>query len=320
MTVTHKKGGASYLSGKKKGSGGCSGTTDIPVLSTKKDKSIVPSSKSSKAQEPGGSAFSEDGYGGAKAKPAISSAGKPLVKEKVPQHVLDVDTLSPTPLRKMYPLTASSHRNMKARAKTHGAIIAPEFEDFASFLKIQGPRPSAEFTLDRLDNDNPTYGPELCCWRDKGAQANNKSTTIYLTDVDGKKDTLVHWAKITTQKPDTMRKHRKQGWSDAEVIAGKRLPQSSRPRGFGITEDNAEKILAEVQQEISEMADEYADAPPEEIPAEAYPRARKLEKIKHVCLSIIDRCRARLLAQERALHPEERTLADIVNEWQEYDD
>lgn len=43
-----------------------------------------------------------------------------------------------------------------------------------------GPRPSKNHTLDRIDNDNPNYGPELCRWATKQEQATNRGTTHFV--------------------------------------------------------------------------------------------------------------------------------------------
>lgn len=144
-----------------------------------------------------------------------------LRRRVLKQHVIDARTLSATALRNRYRLTYDSWRNMKQRTK-QGAIIAPEFMSFADFIQHVGPRPRADYTLDRIDNNNRTYGPRLCEWRDKKAQANNRSTTILLTYKD-ECHPLTIWAKRTNQSADTMRKRRLKGWTDIEVIEGKKF-------------------------------------------------------------------------------------------------
>lgn len=187
-----------------------SGQDDL-FLSTKK-QSVVPHSKSSKTAKI--LLFPTN---------TMKNDADDVVGE-IPQHILDAANMTATDLRNKYPLTHNSWRNMKQRVRTQGAVIKPKFRKFKSFLRHMGPRPDKRFTLDRLDNDNPRYGPKLCAWRGKGAQANNKGNTIHLTDVDGKTLPLTHWAKITGQIPDTMRKRRLNGWNDLDLIAGRRLP------------------------------------------------------------------------------------------------
>lgn len=144
----------------------------------------------------------------------------PLSVAKPTSHTSDIKNLSPNDLRLKYTSTYDSWRNMKQRAKL-GYIIAPQFASFATFLSHMGPRPHRNYTLDRLDVHNPTYGPGLCEWRDKKAQANNRTCTIYLT-YDNETLPLTVWAARTGQKADTLRSRKAKGWSDAEIIFGKK--------------------------------------------------------------------------------------------------
>ena len=155
------------------------------------------------------------------------------VKSKTQKYVADAQSLTGTELKEKYTTTYNSWKNMKQRKKTHGAVISPEFEKFPSFLIEMGPRPSREHTLDRLDNSNPMYGPKLCAWRDKTEQANNRSSTIFL-EHEGQRLPLTVWAAQTEQKADTMRRRRRDGWSDEEVITGKRqdYPFGTNPLTF----------------------------------------------------------------------------------------
>jgi hypothetical protein len=139
---------------------------------------------------------------------------------KEPQHVTDARTLLPTALADKYQMTYSAWKHAKARAKPKGHW-SPEFDRFADFLCHVGPRRHRHQSLDRLDNDNPVYAPGLVRWRSKREQANNRSTTIRLTH-DGKTLPLSEWARRTDQPPDTMRRRRRLGWSDAEIITGVR--------------------------------------------------------------------------------------------------
>lgn len=132
-----------------------------------------------------------------------------------------------TALNKKYRSTYNCWRNMKGRRATQGAKIDPAFEEFVDFLECMGPRPGKAFTVDRLDPTDPEYGPGKVRWADKKTQAVNKTNTIMLTDETGKELPLVEWAKLKGQKPNTMRKRLKVGWTDTEVIAGVRLPTNS---------------------------------------------------------------------------------------------
>lgn len=145
--------------------------------------------------------------------------------ETTPQHEIDARTLTRTQLRERYALTYSSWRNMKQRGKDEGAIISPDFEDFADFLIATGPRPEGH-SIDRIDPSNPEYGPGLVRWLDARGQANNRTKTIILTVFDETKP-LSLWAEETGQKPDTLRDRLAKGWSHVEVVHGKASPRQA---------------------------------------------------------------------------------------------
>ena len=133
-------------------------------------------------------------------------------------------------LRKRYKAEANCHRNMKGRLKAKGLSVHPAFESFRSFLCAVGPMPCPGCTLDRIDNDNPAYGPGLCRWADKRTQNSNKgdSLTFYYPPTNDTYTTS-RLSKLQGVSPGTIRKRFERGWSDAEIVEGKRsrLPRSS---------------------------------------------------------------------------------------------
>ena len=135
--------------------------------------------------------------------------------------------MTATELRNKYEPTYTSWRNMKRRSKTSDALVSTEFDKFNDFLRIVGPRPSAEFTLDRTDPSDPEYAPGKVEWRDLRDQANNRRTTISL-EMNGEFLPLTEWARRTGQPPDTLRRRHSKGWSDSEVINGKMKMQKER--------------------------------------------------------------------------------------------
>ena len=138
--------------------------------------------------------------------------------------VLKSDTRS---LRQRYRLTYSSWDNMKTRARRFSHRVDPSWigvDGFATFLANMGPRPTAAFTLDRMDSSRKEYGPGMCRWASKKTQTQNRQDTVHLTDASGVCRPLGEWAKLKGEKPDTMLKRIGRGWSDDEVIHGRRPP------------------------------------------------------------------------------------------------
>ncbi|MEE2951235.1 MAG: hypothetical protein VYD57_08245 [Pseudomonadota bacterium] len=141
-------------------------------------------------------------------------------RDRRPEHLIDIETLSRTALREKYKKAYSSWSNMKQRVRQGRAILAPEFADFAEFLRHVGP-PGDGQTIDKIDHTNPVYGPGLVRWLDRKGQANNRSTTIPLT-IDGVSKPLTAWAEETAQKPATLRDRHRRGLSDREVVYPRR--------------------------------------------------------------------------------------------------
>ena len=97
-------------------------------------------------------------------------------------HVYDAEHLKGMALNAAYPLTYSSWKNRKNQCKAKGWPWATEWETFPGFLKSMGPRPSAEHTLHRIDNDVHAYGPGLCKWADKFEQNTHRGDNIAIVD------------------------------------------------------------------------------------------------------------------------------------------
>ena len=136
--------------------------------------------------------------------------------------VLESDTRS---LPQQHPLTYGAWRNMKSRAHRNSHRVDPSWlgvDGFAAFFKDMGERPNAAFTLDRMDTRRGEYGPNLCRWASKRTQTENRQNTIHLTDASGACRPLGEWARLMDVSPDTMLKRKGRGWSDDEVVHGRR--------------------------------------------------------------------------------------------------
>lgn len=135
----------------------------------------------------------------------------------------DLDAMPTMALRAKYPGEANTHRNMLQRVKTCGAVVHPAFRSFTDFLRLVGPKPTKQATLDRIDNNDPEYGPSKVRWADKATQNSNKGDSLIFTCLTtGRSFSASQLAAKQGVSPTAIRKRRKQGWTDAEIIAGKR--------------------------------------------------------------------------------------------------
>ena len=136
-----------------------------------------------------------------------------------------VDQLTKMQARALYQDEATSHRNIKGRA-----IIDPAFNDFRSFLRHVGPKPTSTATIDRIDTLNPTYGPGLVAWADKKTQSTNRSC-VHLIRSTGTNEVVTtrQLAKRQGKSASTIRKRLERGWNSDQIIAGKRAKALSDP-------------------------------------------------------------------------------------------
>lgn len=140
----------------------------------------------------------------------------------------DLDAMSIMQLRNKYVGEANSHGNMLQRVKTHGAFVHPEFRKFKDFLREVGPRPTKGATLDRINNNDPEYAPGKVRWADKTTQNRNKGDSLIFTCPEtGRSYNASTLALRQGVSPTAIRKRRKQGWTDAEIINGKRETKAS---------------------------------------------------------------------------------------------
>lgn len=213
---------------------------------------------------------------------AEKTPASPLPSER--DVIADCDRLSRMELRGRYKAEANSHRNMLHRQATAGAVVHPAFKDFVSFLRHVGPIPAVGATLDRIDNDDPEYAPGKVRWADKRTQNSNKGDSLTFHDPKtGEIFTTSRLAKKQGVSPGTIRKRLERGWSDAEIIEGRRperLPvparcptspaphfcpppsaQPSRPRPRTAAEIQFERTAELFRWVREEHGEEYLPAP-----------------------------------------------------------
>lgn len=154
---------------------------------------------------------------------ASCHTGEKMSNSSVQSHLLDCARLSATELRRRYSGEANTHRNMLQRAGSRGNIINPKFRAFGDFLRHVGPKPIPSATLDRIDNSDPEYAPGKVRWADKRTQNSNKGDTLLFNcSRTGDTYTASRLAKKQKVSPSTIRKRKERGWTDAEIIEGRR--------------------------------------------------------------------------------------------------
>lgn len=105
----------------------------------------------------------------------------------------DLGSLTRNQLRQKYHREALRHANMKQRCKDGAFELAPEWEDFPTYLRDMGPLPDPRWTTDRIDWACRIYGPGRCRWAPKRTQTENRRNTRWL-DFEGRRLTIKRFA------------------------------------------------------------------------------------------------------------------------------
>ncbi len=97
-----------------------------------------------------------------------------------------------------------------------GISVDPRWSSFETFLSDMGPRPNAEFTIERIDNEKG-YGPDNCKWATRLEQSNNRRTNRKIT-FGGRTLTLTEWAKEIGIYSSSLAKRLDKGWPLAKAL------------------------------------------------------------------------------------------------------
>jgi hypothetical protein len=99
-----------------------------------------------------------------------------------------------------------------ARYGGRGIKVCDRWRDsFENFLADMGKRPSAEYSIERVNNDGD-YEPGNCKWATRGEQRRNAShARIY--EFNGKRQVIKDWANEYGFSPTTLYYRLSNGWS-----------------------------------------------------------------------------------------------------------
>lgn len=133
----------------------------------------------------------------------------------------DIETLSTPALKKKYKLSADAHRTFTKRARQQGLEVDQDCADFRRFLVVMGgPRLSRKYSVDRIEN-NRGYVRGNVRWANHMTQTHNRSNSRKI-DFNGEFVPIKAAAARLRVSADVVYKRRAAGWTDAEIIAGKR--------------------------------------------------------------------------------------------------
>ncbi len=108
-----------------------------------------------------------------------------------------------------------------------GILVNIEWgENFTSFLRDMGERPSRNHTLERKNNDGP-YCKENCKWATRLEQARNRDCALVFTFL-GKSKCLKEWAEYLGIKYMTVYSRYSRGLSLKKILSNKKLSRWDR--------------------------------------------------------------------------------------------
>lgn len=131
-------------------------------------------------------------------------------------------TWNPSPERRAWNNMISRCHNPNNRSYAsygaRGIKVCREWrESKESFLEYIGPRPSAQYSLDRYPNQNGDYEPGNVRWATKIEQMNNTRKNKCIR-IFGQTKTLSEWCREFGIKPSTAQGRRRRGWNWEKAI------------------------------------------------------------------------------------------------------
>ena len=98
-----------------------------------------------------------------------------------------------------------------------GITVCDRWLNSKHFLADMGSRPTAEHSLDRIDNDG-NYCPDNCRWATKTEQENNKRNNKPLITIENDTYTIAQWAEKMGFSARVIKNRLKRGWSEYKAV------------------------------------------------------------------------------------------------------
>lgn len=111
-------------------------------------------------------------------------------------------------------------RNVRVRNHANyggrGITVCPQWDDFATFYQDMGPRPSAQHSIERIDNNGP-YAAENCRWATRVEQGRNKRNNRLIT-LAGMTRPLSAWAEDAGLRYGLVMQRIRKGWNPKRAL------------------------------------------------------------------------------------------------------